>query len=201
MRMFKAGAAALAMSLAVSVQAEAQLVDASTSSIMGSYWSGSPLCTVWAAAYTECPGSFSGNNTGAGNGPNPGEARVLDFISSPGPDGAGWLTDAYAADGVGSFSGELTAGTLNFNDTYFDFVLALKAANGFSLYYFETDGVSSIDFSTIGTAQNGGGNAQALSHWNLYASSVSVPEPGMMLLLSTGFLGLAAIRRRREDVA
>ena len=75
-----------------------------------------------------------------------------------------------------------------------DFALILKGANQFSIFGFDDVTLTSIYFTMNSVAVNRG-----LSHATLYQRpSVSVPEPGSMLLMLTGMVGLAAVRRRRE---
>ncbi len=74
------------------------------------------------------------------------------------------------------------------------FVISIKAANFYSLYYFDASfqGVTEIDFTTTGVAQNPGGGSPGFSHGTLYRV---VPAPGAMALLGLG--GLVGVRRRR----
>jgi hypothetical protein len=181
MNMFKPGATAVVMILALSAPAEAQLtlISPSVACATGS--------TSWTPSFTACEGAFVGNN-------NNQSEDVLSHIEST------WsLTNVSWADGVEEFVG--TDGTIEFASPFDTFILALKQGNGFSLFYFDgTEGeLSEVDYVTSGVKA---GETNDLSHWTLYTGDgVSVPEPGTMLLLGTGLLGMAAVRRRREDVA
>ena len=88
MRKILTGAvAALALSLTLTVSAEAQL---GSTGVLSAYYTGNPDCATVDFGFSACAGAFSGNNSGAGSGPNPGETRVIDFIN------ATWLTGTMA---------------------------------------------------------------------------------------------------------
>ena len=79
------------------------------------------------------------------------------------------------------------------------FILALKAANQFSLYYFKNVvDLAEVEFSTAGVALNAQFDPQALSHASLYSA---VPEPSTVILLGTGLLGLFGVEYRRRKKA
>jgi len=196
-RSLRRSAVALVVCLTFPGAAEGQLQLtnswSSTSSVFVDLnYTGDPSCstTFFSEAYTWCEGAFEGNNLGNSD---PGEADVLQFIENEaGEDQNGWLSNPFRIDGVGEddYSGP-AAGPLSFGAIYQDFVLALKAGNYFSLYYFAVP-VESLTFHLPdGTA--------ALSHWTVYGgdeTTVTVPEPGILFLLSAGLLALG-IRRRR----
>ena len=150
-------------------------------------------------------GAFVGNDTG--NSANVQD--TLDTISAnfgsyvPGGTAAWVLWDKTDDSTTGSRPHTFTSspgtptGTLRFDDPVTGwFAITLKANNRFSMYLFDggVAGISTIDYSTIGTSVNGQGKPQELSHASLWggtvATSAPVPEPGTYALF---FAGLAVV--------
>lgn len=132
---------------------------------------------------TACSGAWVGNNKNQ-------EAGVLAELAAM----SGTADWSYAIDLTASGG---STGTLTFEALSGPFAVALKAANGFSLYYFDGSSgpVSSLNYSTAGTAINTIGKAQGLSHASLYLAPV--PEPGSTALMLAGLAGVAFVVRRR----
>lgn len=118
---------------------------------------------------TQATGSFSGNDTGA-MGTALTKLNTENLFST----GLTWMladksddpTPDYFANNPGT-----PTGTLSLSQALDGpFVLSLKAANNYSLYYFDGtfQDVLSFEFTTIGTAQNPQGAPQGLSHASLF---------------------------------
>lgn len=114
-----------------------------------------------------------------------------------------------ATDGAFTFPSESTSGTWELDPAYIggnQFVIALKASSGFSLYLFEdlTGPISEGTFDTQ-TFKNKNGTTQALSHMTLYASSTPataavVPEPSTLVMFGSALcmLGWIGFRSRNK---
>lgn len=140
-----------------------------------------------------CSGSWAGNDANQ-------QTDVLAELNNLLADSwtfAGKTGDANNGPFANDPSGA-TTGTLSFDSPLNgNFAIALKAANSFSLYVWQgATNVSSIDFSTIGTAINGNGKAQDLSHATLYVGVVPEPESYALALAGLGVLVLVARRRK-----
>lgn len=152
---------------------------------------------VFDPMYLLCAGAFEGNVV-----PNSDEALDIfaDLSSSLGFSGTWSFDEANKSDsadnGVFTSNPETTLGTLTFKTAQFGlFGISLKAADSFSLYLFDggTEGITSINFETIGTSTNRQGKAQDLSHAGFFAFTpdddpIQVPEPA-----ATAALGLFAL--------
>lgn len=200
--LIKGAVAGLAASVLLVGGAEAQLAQIT-------YNSNPQLCALSeAVGAAACSGWWFGNNSNQHD-------DVTDEIV-----GQGWLsgplTELKTEEGSGdgpfqNWGNGVTVGSLTFdNPIWGDFVIALKAGNAFSLYYFQNaQGLSSIDFD-MSAAPKVGNSADmkkanygsGLSHASLYGGEFrQVPEPGTWFLLGTGLLGLAFVSgRRRQDV-
>ncbi len=142
----------------------------------------------------DCSGAWQGNDA---NQQTDVLAQLgLDFTPTIGSIGTWSFTDkADTGQNTAFFDSVPSAsiGTITFDNPITNyFALALKASNQFSLYLFDggLSGISSIDFSTLGSSVNGRGTEQTLSHASLYSFTgptvVTVPEASPLLLLIIG---------------
>lgn len=145
------------------------------------------------------PNSFACSGAWAGNDANQ-QADVLAELNSLLPDTWTFVGKSDDANN-GPFTGNpgTTSGTLTFDSPISgNFAIALKASNSFSLYVWQgVSGVTSIDFSTMGTALNPQGRPQALSHATLYVGAI--PEPGTYALMFAGLGVVGLMARRRKN--
>jgi hypothetical protein len=160
-----------------------------------------PLCLVTdvTANATACSGSWRGNDA---NKQTDVLAELANLSSLTGWSLIGKSDDA--SNGPFTSNPQVTSGTLTFDSAVTGpFAIALKASNSFSLYYFLNDGspISALNFIMNGTALNGRGNPQDLSHASLYrvGSSTVIPTPALLPGLLG--MGLAALRKRKQTEA
>jgi hypothetical protein len=172
---------------------------------------GSPDCSlsVLSPTYSQCWGSFSGNNTGAFT------ATSLTYLNSLGYGNwtDGGTTNANLVQGPFSLFTGASSGTLTFLAAPTQpFFLALKAGNRFSFFYFDQGlPINAISYTTNGVDVNGRNAVPAgLSHATYYTQGgftppnngtppiTTVPEPSTYLLMAAGLAGLAVASRRRR---
>ena len=153
--------------------------------------------------YTQCAGAFLGNNKNLSVSEQTSFNSILAGWGVLNVDRGG-SDDANAGPFQANFA--TTTGTLTFDGLLTgSFVLAVKAGNAFSLYYFLNSGpgVNTVQFSTFGTSL-GGETANGLSHAQLYggtfgSSTNVVPEPSTYALMATGMIGLVGFARLRRQ--
>lgn len=182
------GKSLLRGSLAAALLVAVSAISAQAQSLMPTTLS----CADWmSGGYFRCAGAFEGNNKNQ--------------------DVTGWLSTNWSFATTSTFdvsNGGSTSGTLSLPSVSGVFVLALKAANRFTLYEFDTGGATwtSLAFNTIGTSVNKNGKAQDLSHATVYIGAAptqppttTTPEPVSTTLLATGLIGIGgALRRKRR---
>ena len=181
------GAAAIVALMAFSAPAQAQITleGSCQLSTVHFYYLG-----VLGGSDDACAGWTEGNDSQVQT-----QAEVFNFIETE------WLFsnvgELYKEDGPEG-TGEWTNSGSELDFTfgpYTNFVLALKAGSEFSLWLYRGT-ADAFSFNLVP------GTVQGLSHFTIYGGDeTTVPEPGTVFLLSTGLLGMAALRRRREDVA
>lgn len=115
-------------------------------------------------------------------------------------------SDTSKPDGNWALMVSDAAGGLNL-PTNMDLVFALKAADFYAAYLFTGVLVDGTDSGTYHISWNNkGGQIAGFSHMSLYGRvgsngggtpPLSVPEPGVVLLLGAGLVGLGLARRRK----
>jgi hypothetical protein len=156
---------------------------------------------------TACAGSFSGNDTGAGN---PMLTSLNGGLFSDIVGNLSWSLLGKSDDGNASFtaSNDQTSGTWSVLSAITGpFVISFKAGNSYSAYLFDSNtAITSGTFNTLGVSVNGRGNAQDLSHASIFVAdrmveetpSQDVPEPGMLAALGMVAIGgLGALKKKK----
>lgn len=143
---------------------------------------------------TQCFGVVAGNNLGSSS---PGEAAVANFINltwgAAGASAASPFTVNSPVDAGGAAGFQISLGG-SFTG---DLVIALKQANGFSLYFWD----NAVNVSTVSFFDNdgfGGNGNLGISHYTVYGVP-AIPEPQTYALMLAGLAAVGFMARRRRQ--
>lgn len=155
--------------------------------------------TTTSQMHTSCLGAYSGNADNQLTDINP---LVL---STFGVSGTYYSSVGFADPGnpFGNHPTGLTSGMVTFDTPLTgDIVLYLKAANAFSIFFFDNVvSLANLSFDTLGVSVNGKGIPHGLSHAGLMyipSKGGQVPEPGSLALVAFG-LGLLVWKKKGKN--
>ena len=188
-------AAAVSAVFALSLPAQAALtatgLDCNNSGVMTSGFEPDAIA---------CSGVWAGNDS----------EQMADVLAQAQTDfgsfvvGATWSLAGKSDDAdFGPFTGnpDGSTGTLTFDTAMTGFfAISLKASDAFSLYLFDggAEGITSIEYSTLGVSLNANDMPQGLSHATLLVTNpVPEPETYALMLAGLGLVGFMARRRRQ----
>jgi hypothetical protein len=164
-------------------------------SVNGLTSAGGCLATVLDPAATACFGIVDGNNVG-----NPGVvANVANFLSLT------WGvvdTSPVTVNSPADFNAAGSGYMLDLGAAYSgDFVVGLKQADGFSLYFYNDAAATQfVSFDVDSGFDGNQGPGNGISHFTVYSDGVvpGIPEPHTyaLMLAGLGILGFVTRRRR-----
>ncbi|HIK15152.1 MAG TPA: PEP-CTERM sorting domain-containing protein [Leptolyngbyaceae cyanobacterium M33_DOE_097] len=163
--------------------------------------------TAGGLGFSDCAGTFTGNDTGSGD---PLLTALMGGLFEGYSSAEGtWSLYGKSDDGKGNLiaGNGLTSGTWNVSEAITGpFVMSLKASNFYSAYLFDESfgSVTGGTFNTSGVAQKSGGGSPGLSHGSLFVftpntkPSTAVPEP-FTILGTTVAAGIGYSLKKRHQ--